>query len=140
MNIASQQEGFTIAIVGPCAAGKSSLARGLAEHGIRAKQVVQEHSFVPEMWQVIAQPDFLIYLDASFQACSQRKNLNWQRRDYDEQLIRLAHARENCDLLVQTDGQSEAAILEDVLNKLPAVSGPQVRVDSKDQYSASRPL
>ncbi|MEE9217401.1 MAG: hypothetical protein V3U32_08200, partial [Anaerolineales bacterium] len=108
MNVTSRQDDFTIAIVGPCASGKSSLARGLAEQGIRAKQVVQEHSYVPEMWQVITQPDFLVYLDASFQICSQRKNLNWHQRDYDEQIIRLAHARENCDLLVQTDGQSEA--------------------------------
>jgi deoxyadenosine/deoxycytidine kinase len=124
MNISPQQDEFTIAIVGPCAAGKSSLARGLAEHGIRAKQVVQEHSFVPEMWQVIARPDFLIYLDASFQSCSRRKILNWRQDEYDEQLSRLAHARENCDLLVQTDGQSEAAVLEDVLSRLPAGQQP----------------
>lgn len=124
MNVTSKQDDFTIAIVGPCAAGKSSLARGLAEHGIRAKQVVQEHSFVPEMWQVIAQPDFLIFLDASFQSCSQRKILNWHQDEYDEQLDRLAHARENCDLFVQTDGQSEAAVLEEVLSRLPPIQRP----------------
>jgi cytidylate kinase len=111
---------YAIAIVGPCASGKSSLARGLGEHGISARQVVQEHSYVPEMWQVIAKPDFLIYLEASFQTCSRRKRLNWQQRDYDEQLGRLAHARESCDLLVQTDDLSEAAVLEQVLSDLCA--------------------
>ena len=111
---------FTVAIVGPCASGKSSLARGLQEHGIRARQVVQEHSYVPEMWRVIAKPDFLIYLEASFQTCSQRKHLNWQQRDYHEQLGRLAHARESCDILVQTDDLSEAAVLEEVLSDLRA--------------------
>lgn len=119
MTVGTRHGEFIIAIVGPCASGKSTLARGLAERGIRARQVVQEHSFVPEMWQVIAQPDLLVYLDASFQTCSQRKNLNWRQRDYDEQNLRLAHAKENCDLLIQTDGQSEANVLEEVLSKLP---------------------
>ena len=119
MTVGTRNGEFIIAIVGPCASGKSTLARGLAEKGIRARQVVQEHSFVPEMWQVIAQPDLLVYLDASFQTCSQRKKLNWRQRDYDEQNLRLAHAKENCDLLVQTDGQTEAKVLEEVLSKLP---------------------
>jgi len=124
MNSSGRQIDFTIAIVGPCASGKSSLAQGLEKQGIRAKQVVQEHSYVPKMWQVIARPDFLIYLDASFQACSQRKNLNWQQREYDEQLKRLAHAKENCDLLVHTDDLSEADVLRKVLSELGARSLP----------------
>ena len=124
MTVGRRHGEFIIAIVGPCASGKSTLARGLAERGIRARQVVQEHSFVPEMWQVIAQPDLLVYLDASFQTCSQRKNLNWRQRDYDEQNLRLAHAKENCDLLIQTDGQSEANVLEEVLSSLPLNKQP----------------
>ena len=124
MKLSAQRDHFTIAIVGPCAAGKSSLARGLAEHGLRAKQVVQEHSFVPEMWQVIAHPDILIYLDASFQSCGQRKSLNWHQGEYDEQLSRLSHAREHCDLLIQTDGQSEETVLKEVLSKLPHTHPP----------------
>jgi len=119
MTASSRDDEFIIAIVGPCASGKSALARGLAERGIHARQVVQEHSFVPEMWQIIAQPDFLVYLDASFQTCSQRKNLNWRQSDYDEQLLRLAHAKKNCDILIETDGQSEATVLEKVLSSLP---------------------
>ncbi len=119
MKVSSRHDEFIIAIVGPCASGKSALAQGLAELGIRARQVVQEHSFVPEMWQIIAQPDLLIYLDASFQTCSQRKNLNWDQRDYAEQNLRLAHAKENCDLLIQTDGQSKANVLEEVISNLP---------------------
>ena len=114
----SQLEEFTIAIVGPCASGKTTLARGLEEHGILARQVVQEHSYVPEMWQVITNPDYLIYLEASFQSCSNRKPLNWQENDYDEQLSRLAHARENCNLLIQTDDRTEGEVLEAVLDAL----------------------
>jgi len=119
MTVGTRHGEFIIAIVGPCASGKSTLARGLAERGIRARQVAQEHSFVPEMWQVIAQPDFLIYLDASFQTCCLRKELNWRQPDYEEQLLRLAHAKDNCDILVQTDGHSEASVLEEVLTRLP---------------------
>jgi deoxyadenosine/deoxycytidine kinase len=124
MTVGTRHGEFIIAIVGPCASGKSTLARGLADQGIRARQVVQEHSFVPEMWQVIAQPDFLVYLDASFQTCSHRKNLNWRQRDYDEQILRLAHAKENCDILIQTDGRSEATVLEEVLSSLPTDPRP----------------
>ena len=120
MSASTETADFTIAIVGPCASGKSSLVRALGEHGIGARQVVQEHSYVPQMWQVITKPDFLIYLEASFQACSRRKRLNWQQRDYDAQLSRLAHSRENCDLLIQTDDLSEAAVLEEVLAELRA--------------------
>ena len=105
----------TIAIVGPCASGKTSLAQGLLEHGVHARQVVQEHSYVPEMWQVIAKPDYLIYLNASFEVCSLRKTLNWSRSDYDEQQRRLAHAKDHCDLLVETDELSESAVLDEVL-------------------------
>ena len=131
MTASTHHDEFIIAIVGPCASGKSALARGLAEIGIRARQVVQEHSFVPEMWQIIAQPDLLVYLETSFQTCSQRKNLNWRQRDYDEQLNRLAHAKENCDLLIQTDGQSEANVLEEVLSSLPFNPRPSSSVNQE---------
>lgn len=117
-------EPFTIAVVGPCASGKSTLVRGLEQHGIHARQVVQEHSYVPEMWQVITQPDYLIFLDASYQACSRRKPLNWLERDYDEQLSRLAHARDHCDLLVQTDDHTAAEVLEAVLTELQSKRSP----------------
>lgn len=116
--MSTESKPFTLAIVGPCASGKSSLAQGLEAYGIRARQVVQEHSYVPEMWQVIAKPDFLVYLETSFDICNLRKSLNWQVRDYDEQLRRLAHAREHCDLLIQTDDLSESAVLEEVLTAL----------------------
>ena len=68
---------------------------------------------------MIAQPDLLVYLDASFQTCCRRKDLNWRQPDYKEQLLRLAHAKDNCDILVQTDGHSEASVLDEVLSRLP---------------------
>ena len=45
-----------IAIVGVCASGKSTLAKALRERGYNARQVLQEHSYVPYMWQRITRP------------------------------------------------------------------------------------
>ena len=53
-----------IGVVGPCAAGKTTLIAGLRNHGYTAKHIAQEHSYVPAMWQLLTNPDILIYLDA----------------------------------------------------------------------------
>lgn len=104
-----------IGVVGPCAAGKTTLVDGLRRLGYQARQIVQEHSFVPEMWQLISRPDVLIYLDASYQACSRRKRLDWNLADHDEQLRRLDHARRHCDLYIHTDDLSSAEVLARVV-------------------------
>lgn len=105
-------------IVGPCAAGKSSLAEALSERGLVAVQIVQEHSYAPQMWRIIGKPDFLIYLDASYESCTQRKSLNWSRAEYQQQLKRLADAREYCDLYLPTDTLSEAEVAQQALAAL----------------------
>lgn len=92
-----------IVIVGPCAAGKSTLAERLGAAGWPARQIAQEHSYIPDMWQQMSRPETLIFLDASFEACTQRKALDWNRTEYEEQIARLAHAREHSDLVVMTD-------------------------------------
>ena len=58
------KKGQTIALVGKSGAGKSTLVAGLCKHGYRARQIAQEHSYVPQMWRLIRRPDTLIYLDA----------------------------------------------------------------------------
>jgi cytidylate kinase len=117
-------KGPQIAIVGPCASGKSTLAAGLKAHGFHARQIAQEHSYVPDMWQVITNPDILIYLDASYETCSRRKDLNWLRREYAEQGRRLEHAREHCHIYLNTDDKSPEKVLESVLDALGEVLGP----------------
>ena len=52
-----------VAIVGPCAAGKSTLGRALKARGLRVREVAQEHSYVPAMWQRITNPDYLEHGD-----------------------------------------------------------------------------
>lgn len=110
-----------IGIVGPCASGKSTLAAQLARQGYRAHQIVQEHSYVADMWKVIGRPDWLIFLDASFATCSQRKALDWQETEYQEQRRRLRHAREHCDLYIDTDALTTEEVLDIALRTLQAL-------------------
>lgn len=116
-----------IAIVGPCASGKSTLADQLQQVGYQARQIVQEHSYVPDMWQVVSGPDLLIFLDASFSTCSRRKSLNWRETDYHEQLQRLRHAREHCDIYIQTDSLGPNEVLEIALREIHRYAGDRAR-------------
>jgi ATPase subunit of ABC transporter with duplicated ATPase domains len=95
--------GPLIGIVGPCGAGKSTLLAALTQRGFRCTHIAQEHSYVPSMWLKIAGPDRLIYLHASFDTCTRRRQLSWLQADYLEQLNRLAHARAHADLIIDTD-------------------------------------
>jgi deoxyadenosine/deoxycytidine kinase len=108
----------TIAIVGPCASGKTTLVDALRERGYPARQIAQEHSYVQDMWKQITDPDILIYLDASFETCTERKQLNWNQKEFDEQIRRLSHARENCGLYIFTDDLAPGEILERTLTFL----------------------
>jgi len=107
-----------IAIVGPCAAGKTTLAEALRGLGYNARQIAQEHSFVPAMWQIITQPDVLIYLDGSYEICTRRKGFNWLPHEHAEQIRRLAHAREHCHIYIHTDELTPAEVLESALAAL----------------------
>lgn len=118
MSAAADETDLRIVIVGPCGAGKSTLADGLCVYKYNARQVTQEHSFVPNMWKLISKPDLLIYLDASFEACNQRKQLDWGPKDHAEQIRRLAHARQHCDIYLSTDGMTPEEILRSVLQSL----------------------
>lgn len=121
MSAPADETDLRIVIVGPCGAGKSTLADGLCMHEYNAHQITQEHSFVPDMWKLISKPDILVYLDASFEACNQRKQLDWGPKDHAEQVRRLAHAREHCDIYLNTDGMTPEGVLVSVLQSLKDV-------------------
>ena len=72
-----------IGVVGPCGSGKSTLIAGLEREGYTCRHIAQEHSYVPSMWRKITNPDVLIYLNASFEKCTQRRKLNWTEADYE---------------------------------------------------------
>lgn len=107
-----------LGIVGPCGSGKSTLSQGLAPYNIPTRHIAQEHSYVPYMWQRLAHPDLLIFLDASFPETIRRRQLNWTLEEYEEQHRRLAHARAHADLYIFTDPYLPEQITLQVLNFL----------------------
>jgi len=112
-----------IGIVGPCTAGKSTLTLKLKPFGYNIRQIAQEHSYVPSMWLRISNPDILIFLDVSFDVSLKRKNLNWNESDFNKQLERLNHARENAHLIINTDpltpDQVFALVMDFLQNDIP---------------------
>lgn len=104
-----------IAVVGPCASGKSTLVDELRARGHPARHVVQEHSYVPDMWQRIAAPDVLVYLDASYEVIRRRREISWGPEWLEVEADRLRHARQHCDLYIDTDPLTPEDILGRVL-------------------------
>lgn len=108
-----REERPLIAVVGPCASGKSTLVEALQERGYDAREVTQEHSSVPTMWQRFSQPDLLIYLDVSQEVAGQRRACESDVAWWDKLNQRLQHARQHADLFIQTD----ELCLQEVLNR-----------------------
>jgi len=109
------EQPLLIGVVGPCAAGKSTLIAGLNELGFRTRHIAQEHSYVKDMWQRLTNPDVLVFLDASYPTTVRRRRLDWTEADWQEQQHRLRHAREHADLYLDTDLLSAAEVLERVV-------------------------
>ncbi len=118
-----------VAIVGPCAAGKSTLARALRAQGYTVKELRQEHSVAPHMWQKLTRPDVLIYLDVSPEIAAQRERLAqpapwWE----EERTFRLAHARQHCDLYIDTSALTPDQVAEQALAFLEALDTKKAAV------------
>lgn len=107
-----------IGIVGPCAAGKTTLANGLNALGYAARDIAQEHSHVQTMWARITHPDLLIYLDASLPAIHARLHVNWEQAYLDEMHRRLTHARRHAHFYLDTDALTREQVLTRVLEFL----------------------
>jgi deoxyadenosine/deoxycytidine kinase len=104
-----------IGIVGPCAAGKSTLAASLKKYGYNVRHIAQEHSYVPFMWRRITNPDILIFLDVSYELTKFRRKLNWTEAEYAEQHHRLRNARQYADLYIDTNAMTPDQVLKRVL-------------------------
>lgn len=101
-----------VAVVGPCASGKSTLVTALEACGLDAYAVAQEHSDIGELW-ARRQPERLIYLDVSLNTLRERRrNPFWPCWVYDLQLGRLTDARSRADLVIDTNNMDPAAVAE----------------------------
>jgi GTPase SAR1 family protein len=107
-----------IGIVGPCSSGKTTLITGLKEYGYAARHIAQEHSYVPDMWKRLASPNILIYLDVSYLVSMVRRPLNLTESEFDDQIKRLSHSKNNADFYLHTDLLSVTDVLKSVLNYL----------------------
>jgi cytidylate kinase len=141
-----------IAVVGVCAAGKTTLVEGLRALGYNARQVGQEHSYVPYMWQRITRPDILIYLHASYEVVVRRREVDYDAAYWQEQERRLAHAAAHAHLVIDTDALTPEEVLARAvaflesrsigglapgrLSDAPAKGGRSPCISSRDMSSA----
>jgi deoxyadenosine/deoxycytidine kinase len=114
----------TIGVVGPCSAGKTTLINNLSQHGYTVKHIAQEHAYVKEMWELIGNPDVLIYLDVSYEQSMRRRPLNMSPQDFDEQIQRLSHAHQHADYYLDTSTLRAQEVFDRVMiylrsNKIP---------------------
>jgi deoxyadenosine/deoxycytidine kinase len=105
-----------IGVVGPCAAGKTTLVSGLRQAGYEVRHIAQEHSYVADMWKRLTNPDILIYLYVSYRLTLTRRNIDWSESEYIEQIYRLRHAREFADLYIDTDPLPPQAVFDQVIH------------------------
>jgi cytidylate kinase len=105
-----------IGVVGPDAAGKSTLIAGLTRLGYSTRHIAQEHSFVKDMWQRLTDPQILVFLDVSYPASRRRRKEDWMEADWQEQQDRLSHARANADMYLDTDTLTAEEVLNQVVD------------------------
>ena len=105
-----------ISIVGPCAAGKSTLRQALHSAGYRhVRNPAQEHSYVPDMWRKLTAPDVLVYLDVDEAASRLRRPQGIDSGRHLLQNQRLAHARQHAHLYLNTSSLTPTEVAEQVV-------------------------
>ena len=101
-----------IAVVGHCAAGKSTVVRLLRGRGHNAIAVAQEHSAIRDLWNH-QQPDVVLYLEVSLDELRRRKgNPKWPGWIFENQEMRLQDARAHASLEIDTDIHDADAVVE----------------------------
>ena len=110
-----------IGIVGVCASGKTTLISKLNALGYSCRHIAQEHSYVKTMWKQLTNPDILVYLQVSYPVTIKRRNLNWTRAEYDEQLNRISNAKDNADIIIETDSLTSEEVLHETVLKLESL-------------------
>ncbi len=109
---------MSIVIVGACGTGKTTLASALQALGYDARTVAQEHSAVQGLWAHEAKPEALIFLDASPQTISLRRQSKFPDWLYQQQQLRLRSAREHATLYLHTDCLSTIEVQQRALQHI----------------------
>src|SRR5215207_11090207 len=107
-------ESRKVVVVGPCAAGKSTLVNALRALGYDAHVSGQEHSEIATLWQR-SQPDVLIALDVDITAVRDRRGGPWPEWLHDLQVRRLTAASQAADLVIDTTMLSAETVVERVV-------------------------
>jgi hypothetical protein len=108
-----------IKVVGISGSGKSTLVSGLRAKGYDARPVSQEHSNVPNLWQQFDRPAYLIYLNAALEnQQARRQDVSWSADAHEEEVRRLAHARDHADLRIDTAGLTSERVLHIAISYL----------------------
>ena len=103
-----------IVVVGPCAAGKTTLVTALRALGYDARVSGQEHSAIPTLWQ-LSHPDVLIVLDVDIAAVRDRRGGQWPEWLHDLQVQRLDAASRAADLSIDTSALRAQAVVDRVV-------------------------
>jgi chloramphenicol 3-O-phosphotransferase len=111
---AASTESRKIVVVGPCAAGKSTLVAALRALGYDAHVSGQEHSEIATLWRH-SEPDVLIALDADIRAVRDRRGDSWPDWLHDLQVRRLAVASRAADLAIDTTTLSAQDVVDRVV-------------------------
>jgi GTPase SAR1 family protein len=121
-------KGLGIAVVGPCASGKTTLVEALRAMGFEgAYSVPQEHSVAPMLWRV-KNPDVLVFLDVSYSAIRRRRPVSWGPDRLELQQNRLSGARSQCDVYLDTSDLTRQEMID-------SVTGQVMGRDWKDEHS-----
>ena len=107
-------ESRKIVVVGPCAAGKSTLVTALRALGYDAHVSGQEHSEIATLWQH-SEPDVLIALDVDISAVRARRGDSWPEWLHDLQVRRLAAASRAANLAIDTTVLSPQSVVDRVV-------------------------
>src|SRR5829696_5508517 len=107
-------ESRKIVVVGPCAAGKSTLVNALRALGYDAHVSGQEHSEIATLWQR-SHPDVLIALDVDISAVRARRGDGWPEWLHDLQVRRLAAAARAANFAIDTTLLSPQSVVDRVV-------------------------
>lgn len=113
-----------IVVVGPCAAGKSTLVAALRARGYDARVSGQEHSVVSFLWR-LSDPDIVVSLAADIAAVRARRDEHWPEWLYDLQMARLREAVAAADVRIDTTTRDADGVAAEVVAFLEGEAGYQ---------------